>query len=69
MPEGNYSKKVWIFTIILAVACIGMDVYYLFNDNSLMKETVWISLPIAGYILYKSIQGLMKKIKEEKEEQ
>ena len=69
MPEENYSKKVWIITIVLAVACIGMDLYYLLADNSFMKETTWFTLPIAVYILYKGIVGLMKKLKEEKEEQ
>ena len=69
MPDENYSKKVWIITIVLAIACIGMDLYYLLADNSFMKETTWFTLPIAVYILYKGIAGLIRKINEEKEEQ
>ena len=69
MFEGEYSKKVWIATVIMAVCCIGMDIYYLLDENSFMRETVWFTLPIAAFILYKGVVGLIKKIKEEKEEQ
>lgn len=69
MQEGNYSKKVWIITIVMAVCSIGLDVFFLLQDNSFMKETVWFSMPIAVFILYKGIVGLMAKIKEEKEEE
>jgi len=69
MFDGEYSKKVWIITIVLAVCSIGLDIFFLSQDNSFMKETVWFSMPIAAFILYKGIQGLIKKIKEEKEEQ
>lgn len=68
MFEGDYSKKVWIITIVLAVCSIGLDIFFLTQDNAFMKETVWFSLPIAAFILYKGIEGLIKKIKEEKEE-
>ena len=67
--EGNYSKKVWIITIVLALCSISLDIFFLTGDNSFMKETVWFSLPIAGYILYKAIIGLKNKIQEEKEEE
>ena len=68
MFEGDYSKKVWIITIVLAVCSIGLDIFFLTQDNAFMKETVWFSLPIAAFILYKGLEGLIKKIKEEKEE-
>ena len=68
MFEGDYSKKVWIITIVLAVCSIGLDIFFLTQDNVFMKETVWFSLPIAAFILYKGIEGLIKKNKEEKEE-
>ena len=68
MFEGDYSKKVWIITIVLAVCSIGLDIFFLTQDNEFMKETVLFSLPIAAFILYKGIEGLIKKIKEEKEE-
>ena len=67
--EGNYSKKVWIITIVMAICSIGLDIFFLTQDNSFMKETVWFSMPIAAFILYKGIVGLMEKIKEEKEEE
>ena len=69
MFEGEYSKKVWIITIIMAIGCLAMDIFIWFNDEGLMKDTVIVSLPISLFILYKGIQGLIKKIKEEKEEQ
>ena len=67
MFDGDYSKKTWIFTIVLAVGCVAMDAYIWFTDGGIMKDTVMISLPISLFILYKAIQGLIKKIKEEKE--
>ena len=67
--EGNYSKKVWIITIVLAICSISLDIFFLTRENSFMKETTWISLPIAAYILYKGIIGLKNKIAEEKEEE
>jgi len=67
MFDGDYSKKVWIITIVMAIGCLAMDIFIWFNDTGIMKDTVLISLPISVYILYKGIQGLIKKIKEEKE--
>lgn len=69
MFEGDYSKKVWIITIIMALCSIGMDVFFLLEENTFMKETVWVTMPVAVFILYKGIMGLRKKIQEEKEEQ
>ena len=68
MFEGDYSKKVWIITIVMAVCSIGMDIFFLMNDNDFMKQTVWFSMPIAAFILYKGIEGLIKKITEEKDQ-
>ena len=67
--DGNYSKKVWIITIVLALCSIGLDIFFLTGENNIMKETVWISIPIAAYVLYKAIIGLKRKIEEEKEEE
>ena len=68
MFEGDYSKKVWIITIVMAVCSIGLDVFFLMQDNGFIKETVWLSMPIGAFILYKGIEGLIKKIKEEKDQ-
>lgn len=67
MFDGDYSKRVWIITIVMAVGCLAMDIFIWLNEDGIMKDTVLISLPISVYILYKAIQGLIKKIKEEKE--
>lgn len=67
MFDGDYSKKVWIFSIIMALGCIAMDIMIITGENSMMKDMTWVTLPIAVYILYKSVVGLIKKIKEEKE--
>ena len=69
MFEGNYSKNVWIAGIVMAVGSLVMDALFLLGDNAYMKNTVWFTIPFALFVLYKSIQGLIKKIKEEKEEQ
>lgn len=68
MFEGDYSKKVWIITIVMAVCSIGLDIFFLMKNDDFMKQTVWISMPIAAFILYKGIEGLIKKIKEEKDQ-
>ena len=62
----DYSKKVWIISIVMAIGAIAMDVVLLLGENGIMKDTVWMTLPITVYILYKCIQGLKKKIDEEK---
>lgn len=67
MFDGEYSKKVWIISIILAIGCVLMDVFIMLDEDSFMKDMVWITLPVSVFILYKSVQGLIKKIKEEKE--
>ena len=67
MFDQDYSKKVWIISICMAVGCVIMDIAILMGEPGMMRDTVWITLPISVYILYKSVQGLIKKIKEEKE--
>ena len=67
MFDQDYSKKVWIISIIMAIGCVIMDIVIMMGEEGIMKDTVWITLPVSVYILYKSIQGLIKKIKEEKE--
>jgi hypothetical protein len=68
MFDGDYSKTTWIFSIVMAVGLIIMDVVLLLGEEGIMKDTVWMTLPLTVYILYKCIQGLIKKIKEEKGE-
>ena len=66
MFDGDYSKKVWIISIVMALGAIAMDVALLLGEDGIMKDTVWMTLPLTVYILYKCIQGLKKKIDEEK---
>lgn len=66
MFDGDYSKKVWIISIVMAIGAIVMDIVILLGENSIMKDTVWMTMPLSVYILYKCIQGLKKKIDEEK---
>ena len=66
MFEGDYSKRTWIISIVMAVGAIIMDVALLLGEDGIMKDTVWMTLPITVWILYKCIQGLKKKIDEEK---
>ena len=66
MFDQDYSKKVWIISIIMAIACIVMDLVIVLGENTMMKEMTWITLPVAVFILYKSVVGLINKIKEEK---
>ena len=67
MFDQDYSKKVWIISIIMAIGCIAIEILIITGENTVMKEMSWITLPVAVFILYKSVVGLMKKIKEEKE--
>ena len=68
MFDGNYSKKVWIISIIMARGCIIMDITLMLGEDGIMKDTVWMTLPVTVWILFKCIQGLKKKIDEEKNE-
>ena len=69
MFDQDYSKRVWIISIIMAIGAIAMDIGLLPGEDGIMKDTVWMTLPLTVYILYKCIQGLIKKIKEEQENQ
>ena len=66
MFDQDYSKRVWIISIIMAIGAIAMDIGLLLDEDGIMKDTVWMTLPLTVYILYKCIQGLKKKIDEEK---
>lgn len=66
MFDGDYSKRVWIISIVMAVGMIILDLFALFGEDGIMKDTVWMTLPLTVFILYKCIQGLRKKIAEEK---
>ena len=67
MFEGDYSKKVWIISIIMAIGCILMDIYIIFFEDNMMRDMVWVTLPVSAFILFKCVGGLKKKIQEEKE--
>ena len=69
MFDQDYSKRVWIISIVRAIGAIAMDVALLLGEDGIMKDTVWMTLPLTVYILYKCIQGLIKKINEEKNDQ
>ena len=66
MFDQDYSKRVWIISIIMAIGAIAMDIYFILGDDPIMKDTVYFTLPLTAYILFKCVQGLIKKIKEEK---
>lgn len=66
MFDQDYSKKVWIIGIVMAVGCLLMDLYIILGDNVIMKDTIWMTMPLSIFVLYKCIQGLIKKINEEK---
>ena len=66
MFDQDYSKRVWIISIIMALGAIAMDISLLLGEDGIMKDTVWMTLPLTVWILYKCIQGLKKKIDEEK---
>ena len=66
MFDGDYSKTTWIISIVMAVGLIIMDVVLLLGEEGIMKDTVWMTLPLTAFILFKCIQGLKKKIDEEK---
>ena len=66
MFEGDYSKKVWIISIVMAIGLIIFDVRLLLGEDGIMKDSVWMTLPVTVFILYKCIVGLKKKIDEEK---
>ena len=68
MFDQDYSKKVWIISTIMAIGCIIMDICFLLGEEGIMRDSVWMTLPLTVYILYKCIQGLKKKIDEEKNE-
>ena len=69
MFDGDYSKRVWIISIIMAIGCVIMDIFIMLGEDGNMKDTVWMTLPLTVYIHYKCIQGLIKKINEEKNDQ
>jgi hypothetical protein len=50
----------------MAIGAILMDIYLLMGEDGIMKDTVWMTLPVTVYILFKCVQGLKKKLDEEK---
>lgn len=67
MFDQDYSKKVWIIGIVMAIGCVLMDISIMLGEDGIMKDTVWMTLPLSVFILYKCIIGLKNKIKEENE--
>ena len=51
MFDGEYSKRVWIISIIMAIGCIVMDIFIMLGEDGIMKDTVWMTLPFSAYIL------------------
>ena len=43
-----------------------MDIFIMLGEDGIMKDSVWMTLPLTVYILYKCIQGLKRKLDEEK---
>lgn len=68
MFDQDYSKKTWIISIVMAIGAIAMDIGLLLGEDGIMKDTVWMTLPVTVFILYKCIIGLKKKIEQEKNE-
>ena len=66
MFDQDYSKRVWIISIIMALGCVIMDIFIMLGEDGIMKDSVWMTLPLTVYILYKCIQGLKRKLDEEK---
>ena len=46
MFEGDYSKKVWIISIVMALGAIAMDIGLLLGEDGIMKDSVWMTLPL-----------------------
>ena len=68
MFDQDYSKKVWIIGIVMAIGCVAMDISIMLGEESIMKDMVWMTLPLSVFILVKCIAGLKKKIGQEKNE-
>lgn len=66
MFDQDYSKRTWIIAIVMALGAIAMDISLLLGEDGIMRDSVWMTLPLTVWILYKCIQGLKKKIDEEK---
>ena len=66
MFDQDYSKRTWIIAIVMALGAIAMDISLLLGEDGIMKDSVWMTLPLTVWILYKCIQGLKKKMDEEK---
>ena len=66
MFDQDYSKRTWIIAIVMALGAIAMDISLLLGEDGIMKDSVWMTLPLTVWILFKCIQGLKKKIDEEK---
>ncbi len=72
MDYKKYSKGTWIFTCLLAAASITVDVLILTGviakGNEMMKQTSYVTLLVAGYILIASIRAVILKCRDERQE-
>lgn len=68
MQKYDYSLKTWILIAVLAVASITVDALIwagvIGNGHQLMKDTCVITIMVSSYILFESIRGIIKKLKE-----
>ena len=69
MFDQDYSKRVWIIGIIMALGCVAIDISIMLGEEGIMRDTVWMTMPLSIFILVKCIIGLKKKIEQEKNEQ
>ncbi len=71
MDYKKYGKGTWIVTCLLAAASITFDVLTLTGvigkGNEMLKQTSYVTLAVAGYILIASIRALILKCRDEKQ--
>ena len=68
MQKYDYDLKTWIIIAVFAVVCIVVDILIwtgvLGGGHQIMKDTSVITILVSGYILFESIQGIIKRLKE-----
>ena len=58
MFDGEYSKRVWIISIIMAIGCIVMDIFIMLGEDGIMKDTVWMTLPFSALCMWEAVYDL-----------
>lgn len=70
MQKYDYSLKTWILIAVLAVISLVVDALFYTGvwggDSDLMRDTTLITTLVSGYILFRSVQGIIQKVKENK---